>query len=140
MKAHLEDRGDSYLPDGILHSWLPRPGRQAGAAPASRNTQPARRCSSTPSGSWPDRPEARTKVPNLFLAGDYVRSDIDLATMEGANETGRAAVAALLDAAGLERRRRRRCTSSTTRPSSRPSRRSIASCYRQGLPNALDIG
>ena len=26
IKAHLEDRGDSYLPDGILHSWHLDPG------------------------------------------------------------------------------------------------------------------
>ena len=51
-------------------------------------------------GSWDKRPKARTKIPNLFLAGDYVQTDIDLATMEGANESGRAAVNALLDAAG----------------------------------------
>ena len=51
-------------------------------------------------GSWEKRPQARTKIPNLFLAGDYVQTDIDLATMEGANESGRAAVNALLDASG----------------------------------------
>ncbi|WP_329089905.1 hypothetical protein OG979_36450 [Actinomadura citrea] len=31
------------------------------------------------------------------MAGDYVRTHVDLATMEGANESGRAAVNALLD-------------------------------------------
>jgi uncharacterized protein with NAD-binding domain and iron-sulfur cluster len=44
----------------------------------------------TPS-SWSDRPDATTVVPNLFLAADYVRSNINLATMEGANEAGKAA-------------------------------------------------
>ena len=43
---------------------------------------------------------AQTEVPNLFLAGDYVQTNIDLATMEGANESGRAAVNALLEASG----------------------------------------
>jgi uncharacterized protein with NAD-binding domain and iron-sulfur cluster len=50
--------------------------------------------------SWSLRPEAKTAIPNLFLAGDYVRTDIDLATMEGANESGRAASNAILEASG----------------------------------------
>jgi len=32
-------------------------------------------------GSWADRPEAVTRVPNLFLASDFVRTHTDLATM-----------------------------------------------------------
>jgi uncharacterized protein with NAD-binding domain and iron-sulfur cluster len=49
-------------------------------------------------GSWANRPEAVTQVPNLFLAADYVRTSTDLATMEGANEAARRAVNGLLDA------------------------------------------
>jgi hypothetical protein len=44
-------------------------------------------------GAWPNRPRPKTKVPNLYLAGDFVRNAIDLACMEGA-------VCAALDAAG----------------------------------------
>lgn len=39
-----------------------------------------------------------TRLPNLFLASDYVRTDTDLATMEGANEAARRAVNGILDA------------------------------------------
>ena len=84
------------------------------------------------------RPQARTKIPNLFLAGDYVQTDIDLATMEGANESGRAAVNALLDAAGLQGQAARRCTSSTTRRSSRPRSAADPELFAAGRPNALD--
>ena len=43
------------------------------------------------------RPEATTSVPNLFLAGDYVRTETDLACMEGANEAARLAVNGILE-------------------------------------------
>ncbi|MDX6616171.1 MAG: hypothetical protein QOD60_1262, partial [Solirubrobacterales bacterium] len=51
-------------------------------------------------GSLANRPDAATSIPNLFLAADYVRCDVDLATMEGANEAGRQAANAILDSAG----------------------------------------
>jgi hypothetical protein len=50
--------------------------------------------------SWASRPEAWTEIGNLFLASDYVRTHTDLATMEGANEAGRRAANAILDAVG----------------------------------------
>jgi len=50
--------------------------------------------------TWKLRPEAVSKIPNLFLASDYVRTYTDLATMEAANEAARRAVNGLLDAAG----------------------------------------
>jgi uncharacterized protein with NAD-binding domain and iron-sulfur cluster len=98
MKDHMEDTGRSVLPDDLLHSWFldpaiswnPSTGRNANDEPLMVNTV----------GSWKNRPHPRTEIPNLFMAGDYVRTGVDLATMEGANESGRAAVNALLDAAG----------------------------------------
>jgi len=57
-------------------------------------------------GSWADRPEAVTRIENLFLASDYVRTHTDLATMEAANEAARRAVNGILDA---ERSTARRC-------------------------------
>jgi uncharacterized protein with NAD-binding domain and iron-sulfur cluster len=49
-------------------------------------------------GSWDARPKAVTKIPNFFLASDYVRTYTDLATMEGANEAARRAVNGILEA------------------------------------------
>jgi 15-cis-phytoene desaturase len=50
-----------------------------------------------PPGSWHDRPEAVTEVPNLTLAADHVRTHTNIASMEGANESARRAVNAILD-------------------------------------------
>jgi 15-cis-phytoene desaturase len=49
-----------------------------------------------PPGSWRDRPTATTSIPNLFLAADYVRTAVDVASMEGANEAGRRAARGVL--------------------------------------------
>jgi hypothetical protein len=35
-------------------------------------------------GAWSNRPRAKTKFQNLYLAGDFVKNAIDLACMEGA--------------------------------------------------------
>jgi uncharacterized protein with NAD-binding domain and iron-sulfur cluster len=51
-------------------------------------------------GSLDDQPDSHTEIPNLFLAADYVRNNINLATMEGANEAARQAVNALLAQSG----------------------------------------
>src|SRR5204863_4805061 len=50
--------------------------------------------------SWKLRPEAVTRIPNLFLASDYVRTNTDLATMEAANEAARRAVNGILKVSG----------------------------------------
>jgi uncharacterized protein with NAD-binding domain and iron-sulfur cluster len=52
--------------------------------------------------SWALRPEAFTRIPNLFLASDYVRTYTDLATMEGANEAARRAVNGIIDVSEVE--------------------------------------
>jgi len=50
--------------------------------------------------TWKLRPDAVTRIPNLFLAADYVRTGTDLATMESANEAARRAVNGILAASG----------------------------------------
>lgn len=51
--------------------------------------------------SWDNRPENRTALANLWLAGDYVRSHLDLALMEAALTTGMNAAEAIRSARGL---------------------------------------
>ena len=54
--------------------------------------------------TWASRPNAHTRIPNLFLASDYVRTNTNLATMEGANEAARRAVNSIIDASGSNAR------------------------------------
>jgi len=51
--------------------------------------------------TWALRPQAYTYIDNLFLASDYVKTNTDLATMEGANEAARRAVNAILQKSGV---------------------------------------
>ncbi|MCX6400085.1 MAG: FAD-dependent oxidoreductase [Propionibacteriales bacterium] len=83
------------LPEGIVHSWFLDPGVQWDAG-TLRNTNETPLLVNTVD-SWKSRPTARTKIPNLLMSGDFVQTDIDLATMEGANESARHAVNAILD-------------------------------------------
>ena len=97
IKAHLNDTGEDTLTDDLLHSWFLDPAITGSGTSHVANDEPL---FIQNAGSWTDRPESATAIRNLFLAGDWVRTDINLATMEGANEGARQAVNALLDAAG----------------------------------------
>jgi uncharacterized protein with NAD-binding domain and iron-sulfur cluster len=92
LQDHLEDldRGNVVLAFLDPAIEFPNPTQAANLEPLLVNT----------SGSWADRPDAVTRIPNLYLASDYVRTHTDLATMEGANEAARRAVNGILDASG----------------------------------------
>jgi uncharacterized protein with NAD-binding domain and iron-sulfur cluster len=72
--------------------------RQAGIIHESfnRNTSNHERYLLTEPGSLKFRPRSTTHLQNLFLAGDWVRNDVDIPTMEGAVCSGYAAVGELL--------------------------------------------
>ncbi|MER5961457.1 FAD-dependent oxidoreductase [Streptomyces sp. NPDC002057] len=94
----LNGRGRTTLHEGLLHSWELDPAVRNldGTGPAV-NDEPLL---INTTDSWAARPQAVTAAPNLFMAGDYVRCPVNLATMEGANQAARLAVNALLDASG----------------------------------------
>ena len=135
IKAH-HTAGDK-LPDGILHSyfidpgmrWEPHLNRNHNETPLLVNTV----------NTWEKRPKSHTKVPNLFLGGDYVQTDVDLATMEGANESGRSATAALLEASGSKQKPPEMWTLYKP-PFLEPVWAADAQLYKNGRPNALDVG
>lgn len=98
ITAHLNDRGTEVLAEDNLHSWFLDPA--IGWNPAvGHNTNDEPLLVNTVS-TWEKRPTAVTGIENLFLSGDFVQTDVDLATMEGANASARAAVIGLLEAAG----------------------------------------
>ena len=88
-------------------------------------------------GSWYKRPQASTAIPNLFLASDYVQTNIDLATMEGANESARAAVTALMEAAGSKASPPRMYRLFEP-PEFEPAKREDAERFKRGEPHVLD--
>lgn len=53
--------------------------------------------------TWGLRPQAHTFISNMFLASDYVKTNTDLATMEGANEAARRAVNSIIQQTGEEK-------------------------------------
>lgn len=91
MVTHLRSLRDEYVVDWYLADSIEHgpDGSVVNREPLLINT----------AGSWAYRPEAVTRIPNLFLAADYVRTHTDIATMESANEAARRAVNGILDAA-----------------------------------------
>ena len=134
VKQH-HTAGDE-LPDDILHSWFLDPGVHWDAG-QQRNQNETPLLVNTV-GSWEKRPRPHTGVPNLFLAGDYVQTNVDLATMEGANESGRAAVNALLDASGSSAARVPMFTLYRP-PEFEALKAADAQLYKAGRPNAFDV-
>lgn len=95
LKRSLNVNGQVILQDEHVHSWFldediqyPNPeGVCSNLEPLLVNKV----------HTWELRPNAYTAIPNLFLAADYVRTNTDLATMEGANEAARRAVNCILE-------------------------------------------
>ena len=135
IKQH-HTAGDK-LPDDILHSWFIDPGMRWDQHRGRNHNQTPLLVNTV--DTWAKRPKAHTRVPNLFLAGDYVQTDVDLATMEGANESGRSATAALLQASGSKAQPPAMYTLYEA-PFLAPAKAVDAQRYRAGQPNALDVG
>ena len=136
MKQQLNSGSEQILSDDMLESWFLDPavawptngGPAISREPLLINT----------AGSLADRPQSTTAIPNLFLASDYVQVNVDLATMEGANEAGRQAANAILQLAGSSAQPA--TLGKLWQPSELDSVFAIdAQRYKAGQPNLLDI-
>jgi uncharacterized protein with NAD-binding domain and iron-sulfur cluster len=133
LERHLNRDGRRRLDESLVVDWLLDPELDhdgdsiENAAPLFVNTV----------GSLDDRPPADPDVDRLYLAGDYVRTETDLATMESANEAARRAANAVLDAAG---RRPDVRTWGLDEPSFLdPLKRQDERRYRLGLPHPGEV-
>jgi uncharacterized protein with NAD-binding domain and iron-sulfur cluster len=139
LKAHLNDTGRTVLSDDMIVSAfvdpaIAWPARRAGRERIATNEEPL--LINTP-GSWDDRPNARIGIPNLVLAGDYVRTSMNVATMESANESGRRAAQVVVD-----RARRGDPVTVFDRwqpPENEPGYRGDDEAYKAGRPHMLDF-
>jgi uncharacterized protein with NAD-binding domain and iron-sulfur cluster len=135
IQAHLNDAGPAVLTDDMLHSWFLDPAIMRSGTPTVDNDEPL--FIQSP-GSWSDRPSARSAIRNLALAGDWVRTPVNVTTMEGANQGGRAAANAMFDALGSPATR---CTITPLfdPPEFQPERALDRLRYQAGLPNQFDL-
>jgi uncharacterized protein with NAD-binding domain and iron-sulfur cluster len=136
LKDSLNDAGKTTLRDEDRLGWFMDPAVTGLGGPDPHNRE---QLLIHPTGTLHNRPTARTKVPNFFLAGDYVRTDVDLASMEGANESARRAVNALLDADNSDAEPCR-IWELYRPPEMEPLKRVDEVRYRLGLPNTFDLG
>jgi uncharacterized protein with NAD-binding domain and iron-sulfur cluster len=137
IQAHLNEDGRAVLRDDMLHSWFLDPAIQPLPSPGAAGV-----INDTPlfiqdPGEWENRPESVTAIPNLFLAGDWVRTHINVTTMDGANQGGRQAANGVLAAAGSSEPPARLWPLYEP-PEYQPYRMADRALYQQGQPNMFD--
>jgi uncharacterized protein with NAD-binding domain and iron-sulfur cluster len=135
IKQHVNKPGEPpRLTDDMLVSWDIDPGMiREGGRLISDDPLPMPTV-----GSRPDRPEPGTAVPNLMLAGDYVKSELLVGTMEQANEAGRRACNAILERSG-SRESPSKVFPRYRPPEWEPLKRLDEDLYRAGRPNLFDV-
>lgn len=137
LKAGLNGPGrdQQLLSDRMLHSWHLDDDLDYSSGLPPKNTSGLL---IHPAGSWANRPEAASRIPNLTFAADYVRTHTDLASMEGACEAARRATNAILD------RERSVAARAGVWPLEEPPifapwRRLDAELYRAGRPHIFEV-
>ncbi|MGW3280913.1 hydroxysqualene dehydroxylase [Nocardia rhamnosiphila] len=128
------NNGTGWLRDEDIHSWHLDPGISWSGGTTHNETP----LLVNTVGSYDHRPTAHCAIPNLFFGGDHVRSNIDLATMESANESGRSAANAIIDAAD-DPAPHAPVFPLVALPAFEAAKRIDADRFRAGLPHILDV-
>ena len=136
LKQHFNKPGrPPSLTDNLLHSWdvsdevVFGKGRAISRDPLVLPTV----------GAEKHQPGSATAIPNLMLAGDYVRGAWEVANLEAASYSGRAAANAVLAASG-SRESHAIALPSYRPPEWEPLKRIDEDRYRRGQPNLFDAG
>ncbi|GAB2541507.1 hydroxysqualene dehydroxylase [Nocardia heshunensis] len=135
IKAHVDHDGDNPLTDDMLHSWQIDPALTNAGTPEIAYDDAI--FIQNP-GSWDDRPNAWTNIDNLFLAGDWIKTQMNVACMEAANEGGRLAANAVIHASGSPNPEAP-ITPRYRMPLWEPLKAVDQQLYRAGQPNAFDV-
>ncbi|MCX0275522.1 FAD-dependent oxidoreductase [Nocardia zapadnayensis] len=128
------NNGTGWLRDEDIHSWHLDPGISWSGGTTHNETP----LLVNTVGSYDHRPTAHCAIPNLFFGGDHVRSNIDLATMESANESGRSAANAIIDAVD-DPAPHAPVFPLVALPAFEAAKRIDADRFRAGLPHILDV-
>lgn len=135
IKRHVNKPGQPpKLTDANVHSWQIDPGmflRNGHLVSDDPLVLPTK-------GTRRFRPDVATKIPNLSLCGDYLKTDWIITTMESACETGRRAANAVLDATGSPEASVE-ILAPYRPPEWEPLKRLDEQRWRRGEPNLLDV-
>jgi uncharacterized protein with NAD-binding domain and iron-sulfur cluster len=136
IQRHCNRPGEPKLDDDMVGRSNVDPGLIFDAS-GSRIVENQDPLHSATAGSWEHRPAAVTGVPNLFMAGDWVRNNCPIAATDAANEGGRRAAAAIVADSGV--RAEPVVVNDYYRPPELEAfKKADARLARAGLPHVLD--
>lgn len=98
LKTWLNDENKTVLEDGMIENWFIDTDIHQDETITThyQNSNDEPLLINKPN-TWHLRPTAKTEIPNMFVASDYVRTNTELASMEAANEAARRAVNNIID-------------------------------------------
>ncbi len=126
---------DRSIADENLHSWFLDPAISWDSSGRIHNAEPL---TVQTVNTWAKRPKGPTAIPNLFVAGDWIQTNANVVSMEGANQGGRIAAQAVLDAADRNTERVVRYDYYTP-PQLDPLKALDAQRFAAGQPNIFEL-
>jgi uncharacterized protein with NAD-binding domain and iron-sulfur cluster len=137
MQRHCNLAGEPELDDDLLAQSYADPGLvyDASGSRIIGNQDPL---ASGSVDSWSKRPDSVTSIPNLLLAGDWVRNGLSVAATDAANESGKRAAAAIVAESGV-RAEPVVVNAMYRAPELEALQLADAALARRGLPHVMDV-